>query len=61
MDKRADLWALGVVLYEMLTGTRPFEGATISDTQASMLGSEPDWTVPPAHTPASNRALLRCL
>ena len=62
VDKRADLWAFGVVLYEMLTGTRPFGGATISDTLASVLKSEPDWTVLPAHTPAPIRTLLRrCL
>ena len=62
MDKRADLWAFGVVLCEMLTGTRLFEGATVSDTLASVLKSEPDWTVLPAQTPASIRRLLRrCL
>ena len=32
MDKRADVWAFGVILFEMLTGARPFEGATVSDT-----------------------------
>jgi len=41
-DKRADLWAFGVVLWEMLTGARLFEGATLSDTLASVLKTEPD-------------------
>jgi eukaryotic-like serine/threonine-protein kinase len=62
VDKRADLWAFGVVLYEMLTGARTFEGATISDTLAAVLKTEPDWTRLPAGTPAPVRRLLRrCL
>ncbi len=62
VDRRADLWAFGVVLYEMLTGTRVFEGATISDTLAHVLTKQPDWTALPAQTPASIRTLLRrCL
>jgi Tol biopolymer transport system component len=48
VDKRADVWAFGVVLYEMLTGRRPFRGGSISDILAAVLTEEPDWTrVPP--------------
>ncbi len=62
VDKRTDLWAFGVVLYEMLTGTRLFEGATISDTLAQVLMKEPSWSALPVNTPAAIRKLLRrCL
>ena len=62
VDRRADLWALGAVLYEMLTSTRLFDGATVSDTLAHVLTREPDWTVLPPNTPPSIRRLLRrCL
>jgi serine/threonine protein kinase len=62
VDKRTDVWAFGCVLFEMLTGRRPFEGATITDTFARILEHEPDWTRLPARTPASIRTLLqRCL
>ena len=62
LDKRVDLWAFGVVLFEVLTGTRLFDGATISDTLAQVLMKEPDWTALPANTPAPIRKLLRrCL
>ncbi len=62
VDKRADLWAFGVVLYEMLTATRLFAGATVSDTLAAVLKTEPDWTRLPAKTPQPIRTLLRrCL
>ncbi|MGH9254819.1 MAG: protein kinase domain-containing protein [Vicinamibacterales bacterium] len=62
VDKRADIWAFGCVLYEMLTGKRLFEGATVSDTLAFVLTKDPDWTVLPPKTPASIRRLLRrCL
>ncbi len=61
-DKRADIWAFGVVLWEMLTGKRLFEGATVSDTLASVLKTEPDWTaLAPTTDPAIRRLLRRCL
>ena len=62
VDKRADIWAFGVLLYEMLTGARLFEGETVSDTLAAVLKTDPDWSALPAATPAAVRALLlRCL
>jgi Tol biopolymer transport system component len=62
VDKRADVWAFGCVLYEMLTGRRPFVGASVSDTLAEVLKGEPDWSRLPATTPLSIRRLLRrCL
>jgi serine/threonine-protein kinase len=62
VDKRADIWALGVVVYEMLTARRPFEGETISDTIAAVLREEVDWGQLPAETPDELRRLLRrCL
>ena len=44
VDRRADIWAFGVILYEMLTGEKLFQGDTISDTLAAVLRKEPDWT-----------------
>jgi len=61
-DKRADIWAFGVVLFEMLTGQRAFEGEDVAETLAHILTKEPDWSVLPAATPAALRRLLRrCL
>ena len=61
-DKRADIWAFGVVLYEMLAGRRLFEAETISDTIAAVLTREPDMAALPAGVPPAVRALLRrCL
>ena len=59
VDKRADIWAFGCVLYEMLTGTRAFGGSEISDTLAGILLKEPDWTALPPQTPDAIRRLLR--
>jgi len=62
VDKRSDIWAFGVVLYEMLSGKRLFDGETVSDVLAAVLTREPSWTALPASTPASARRLLRqCL
>ena len=62
VDKRADVWAFGAVLYEMLTGTRVFAGGDVSDTLAYVLTKEIDWTTLPAKTPTALRHLLRrCL
>ncbi len=62
VDRRADIWAFGVVLYEMLTGERAFKGDDISEVLATVLKTEPDWHALPAGTPASVRRLLRrCL
>ena len=62
VDRRADIWAFGVVLYEMLTGRRAFEGEEISDVLAAVLTRDPDFSALPAATPATVRRLLaRCL
>jgi Tol biopolymer transport system component len=58
VDKRSDIWAFGVVLYEMLTGQRLFEGETVSDTLAAVLRHEPDYS----RVPTRMQRLLRwCL
>jgi eukaryotic-like serine/threonine-protein kinase len=62
VDKRADIWAFGCVLYETLTGARAFEGGTSLDTLAAILNQEPDWRRLPRGTPQEVRKLLeRCL
>jgi serine/threonine protein kinase/Tol biopolymer transport system component len=61
-DRRADIWAFGVIVFEMLTGKRLFDGETISDTLASVLKNQPDWSELPASTPPALISLLkRCL
>jgi serine/threonine-protein kinase len=61
-DKRSDLWAFGVVLLEMLTGSQAFTGDSVAHVLASVLKSDPDWSRLPADTPAHVRRLLRrCL
>ena len=62
VDRRADIFAFGAVLYELLTGKRAFEGETITETIAAVLKSEPDWAKLPENTPWGIRTLLRrCL
>jgi TolB-like protein len=62
VDKRADIWAFGVLLYEMLTGRQLFAGETVSDTIAAVLTREPDMAALPAAVPVHVRALIgRCL
>jgi serine/threonine-protein kinase len=62
VDRRADIWAFGVVLYEMLTGRRAFEGDDISITLASVLKDDVKWDALPAGLPVPLRRLLRrCL
>src|SRR4029453_12971888 len=62
VDKRADIWAFGCVLYEMLTGQRAFEGEDVSETLARVIEREPRWDALPVRTSAAVRKLLaRCL
>ena len=62
VDKRADIWAFGGVLFEMLTGKRAFTGETHTDTLAAVVRAEPNWDDLPTNTPPSIRRLLRrCL
>jgi len=62
VDKRADIWAFGVVLHEMITGKRLFEGETVSDVLAAVLRADIDWRSIPASVPSDLRRLIvRCL
>ena len=62
VDKRADIWAFGAVLFEMLTGQRAFDGGDVSDTLAAVIRSEPTWGLLPADIPSRVATVLRlCL
>ena len=62
VDKRADVWAFGVVLYEMFTGSRPFAGDDVSETLARVIDREPDWDTLPGNVPPGLSNFLRhCL
>jgi eukaryotic-like serine/threonine-protein kinase len=62
VDRRADIWAFGCVLYEMLTGRMAFRGEAVTDTLAAVIRADPDWSVLPTSTPHAVRALVRrCL
>jgi serine/threonine-protein kinase len=62
VDERADIWAFGCVLYEMLTGQRAFGGQGVSETMARILEREPDWTrLPATLSPAVRTYIRRCL
>ncbi len=61
-DKRSDVWAFGCVLYELLTGTRAFDGEDVTEILAAIVRGEPEWQAIPAAVPASLRDLVRrCL
>ncbi|HEV2351942.1 MAG TPA: protein kinase, partial [Terriglobia bacterium] len=62
VDRRADIWAFGCVLYEMLTGMRSFQGESVSDVLAAVIRAEPDWEAIPGMTPPPIcRLVQRCL
>lgn len=62
VDKRADIWAFGVVLLEMLVGRRAFEGETASETIAAVMMKEPEWDRLPAQLPGTlDTVVRRCL
>jgi serine/threonine-protein kinase len=61
-DRRSDIWSFGALFYEMLSGKRPFDGGTASDTLAAVLRAEPDLATIPPGTPVAIKTLVRrCL
>jgi serine/threonine protein kinase len=62
VDKRADIWAFGVVLYEMLTGTRAFGGDSVTETAGAVIHKDVDWSAVPSDLlPSARTVLKRCL
>ena len=62
VDKRADVWAFGAVLFEMLTGQKAFAGEDVTETIAAVVRAAPSWTALPTNTPPGlNTFLCRCL
>ena len=62
IDRRVDIWAFGCVLYEMLSGRRPFDGDTVTDVLSAIVSREPDWNALPVRVPTSvARLVRRCL
>jgi serine/threonine-protein kinase len=58
VDRRGDIWAFGVVFYEVLTGKQIFSGETVTDLLAAVVVKEPDWSALPGDTPSAIRRLL---
>jgi serine/threonine-protein kinase len=61
VDRRADIWAFGATLFEMLTGTHAFKGDDVPDTLAAILSKDPDWRRLPASASGLRPLLVRCL